>query len=265
MPITFGTKPAAKPSFGASPTAQSSMPSWLKSGGAAHTVFEEQAAAQAAQQAARDKMWRFRLNVNEERRILFLDGDLHPDGRLQLLSYFEHTVQVAGKWQNYVCLEKSDENGDACPLCAASDDPAPVAVFTILDMTPYTIKQGERAGQTIPWQRKLYVAKSTTVKKLDMIARKNGGLRFLTMDVARLGDKEPAVGGQLIPIGKSTPEEIMAGLEAKPEDLLPADYSKELPRFTAQELQKMGIVAAPKGPGYSTPKGFDPAAAADKL
>ncbi|MBS7812325.1 hypothetical protein [Roseococcus pinisoli] len=268
MAITFGktlAKPAAKPSFGTGAQPAPATPSWLKTGGDSHAAFAEQAAQQEAKKAMLDRAWRFRMQVNEEKRITFLDGSLLADGRLALLSYFEHSVQVNGKWHNFVCLEAGDENGDPCPLCMAGDQSTPVAAFTILDHTPYTIQKGDKAGTVIPFQRKLLIAKAGSVKKLQMIATKFGGLIGQTIDASRLTDKDPAIGGNFIPVGKTELPDLAVQLETTPEDLQPLDYAKELPRFTAKELIGMGVSAAPKGPGYSGPSNFNAGAAAEAL
>lgn len=235
-------------------------PSWMLSGGNLNTAFKQQQAAVDLSKAENDRLWRFFLKHDEERKIIFLDGNLDPNtGVLDVRGWWEHLAQVGGKWTNFVCLSGGhvDQNGNVvtesspCPFCEGGNRSSLIAVFTVLDLTPYTIQKGQKAGTVIPFQRKLFAAKSGTLTKLQLMASKKGGLAGLELDVARTGgDKSPAVGDYFDAVTKHS----MADLATKYGDLSvqPADYVKESLMKTLPELAAMGIGKLMTGPGIAS-------------
>jgi hypothetical protein len=44
--------------------------------------------------------------------------------------YYEHTVKVNGKWENFACVKELEGE---CPICESGDSPALVGLLTIID------------------------------------------------------------------------------------------------------------------------------------
>lgn len=224
-----GGSPSGKPAVGGA--------GFLKTGKDAQALFQqEQAKAEAAKEAS-GKLWRFFIrkeDCGKDFKITFLDGHLDADGVLTAPMWMEHTVFVAGQWRNVPCTAHEEP----CPICAKGDNaPALVAGFTIIDHTPYTIKKGANAGQTVKDQRRLYVPKKTTFGQLQKYATKHGGLAGLTFEVSRMNDKSPNVGDAFMVDEKRTLAQLAAiyGDNAKP-----ADYGEEIVYYTASQLISMG-------------------------
>ena len=196
---------------------------------------EADAKAEAAKQEA-GKLWRFRINEDDEEdhRITFLDGSLDEDGVLEAPMWHEHTIQLGGKWKNVPCTAKEEP----CPICANGDNAALVAGFTVIDHTPFTIKNGPNAGKTVEQSKKLFVAKRTVYAILQKLASKNGGLAGVTFDVSRQGDKSPATGNMFDKVSKDTLAELKKEYGELAE---PADFLEEITYYTRDELIEQGV------------------------
>jgi len=266
MPIHFGQKfPSSKntapqsktestqetgggfsdqPASGDSSEKQS--PSFLKRGDQAKQALEQERARREAQEAERGGLFRFWMSPEQDRRITFLDGELDEDGMLDVPMYYEHTVRVAGRIKNYVCVGDQEP----CPICQADEKAALVGVMTIIDHTPHKIKRGQNAGKEVRNQRKLFVAKQTTLQTLTKIANKRGGLTGCTFEVSRADDRSPGVGSQFDFEEKhDTLEQVAQKYGLSAEDVVPADYSEEIHYFTADELVRLGAGSPVRGPG----------------
>jgi hypothetical protein len=226
--------------------AQSIAPkaSFIKTGKQANEVLKEAQTQADMAQEARSKPWRFRIPQKETGKdflITFLDGDLDPKtGELELTVWSEHTLQIGGSWTNIVCLQP-----DYCPVCAKSDDnPDVIACFTVVDHSEYTIQKGDKQGQVVKNQRKLYIAKRQTIGQLQKLATKNKGLRGLQVEVSRSTSKTAAVGDMFSPNQKFDEGELKAMLgkdkDGKRLDL-PFDYNEAAPMFDADKLSDMGF------------------------
>lgn len=162
--------------------------SFLKKGKQAR----KEAVAVDEQRRARDeesKVFRFFVPRGQERRITFLDGDLDDDNELVMTAYYEHNLYMNGRWNNFfVCTGNEDE---PCPICEEGKMPSMVAVFTIIDHSEYT----DRNGKTHKDQPKLLVAKRQTQKLLEYQAAKRGGIAGITFDVARIDEDQSAAVG----------------------------------------------------------------------
>lgn len=79
------------------------------------------------------------------------------DATLGACGFHEHAVQDdRGRWGNTeICVK----DWATCPLCASGNLPSFVLKLSILDLSPYTIKQGDRAGQVIPFTKKILTIK----------------------------------------------------------------------------------------------------------
>jgi hypothetical protein len=233
----FGTKPKDD--------GQSQQPghkNFLKKGAAAKAQMEQ---AQAMADAAKEKagtMFEFRMKGGEDRKITFLDGDLDADGCLDITTYYEHTIKIGNSIDTYVCTSEEDPS-QPCPLCAAGEKRYLAGLMTVIDHTPYTIKTGPKAGQVVEHQRKLYKCKHATIKVLTKYASKNGGLTGWTYDVSRSGgDKSPAVGDTFMPDFKwESPKQFAQLIGVPVEEVMPADYNKEVIYKSPEQLAELGI------------------------
>lgn len=241
--------------------------SWLKKGADAQSAMKSEEAQKAAAQAAKSKMWGFYLKNGESAEITFVDGDLNSDGTLNALMYREHRIFANGSWNNtYVCV--ADEG--PCPLCEGGDTPSLVAVLTVIDHR--VVPSKKEAGKTYTNTPKLFVMKMGTYKLLQKYASKMGGLSGVRFEVSRTGDKEPAVGDVFIPGEKGNPEVLAKqytrtyekdGKQITESVFKAADYEKELPYHSADDLRQMGFgnaVLNHSGGGSTLPTGAGPTA-----
>jgi hypothetical protein len=215
--------------------------SFMKKGTAAKEAMAAEEAKAELARADRDKLWRFMMKQGEDRKITFLDGELDADKMLDVNMYFEHTIQVNGRWENFVCTADVDPSQE-CPICARGDNKhALVGALTIIDHTPYTIAKGANAGKVIENQKKLFVAKKGTLALLTKIAVKRGGLTGCTFDASRNGEM-------------NTLAQIMATYGLDEEGVTHANYEHEITYRTPEELIALGVGKAPSGPGYGNGK-----------
>lgn len=242
--------------------ASTTKPSWLKTGAEARAAMDEADAAAEKAKEESGRLFRFFIPENDEATITFLDGDLDDDGRLMIPMLYEHRVLHAGKWTNFLCIA----DAEPCPLCENGDRPALVGVMTVINHTPYTIKNGPNAGKQIANRKQLYVATRSTIKKLQKIASKKGTLRMHSYEVSRSEDKSPRVGDMFMHIHEwGSVEELKDYLLGNGDDndnpfpvkadevddlVEPADYAYEMIYRDGEELAKMGLTtAAPIGHG----------------
>ena len=214
--------------------------SFLKRGAAAkQSIVEADAAAEAAK-AEMNKLWRFYIgadNAGEDFKITFLDGKLDSDGTLDVVTWKEHTIFLAGRWKNLPCVGHEEP----CPMCESGDKAALVGALTVIDHTPYTIKKGDKQGQKIERSKKLYVMKRGTIQQLQKYATKNGGLQGCSFEVSRNGAKSPSVGDTFMFLEK-TPLSALKKEYGEMADA--ADLEEELPYFDRKGLLKMGVQGA---------------------
>lgn len=224
--------------------------SWIKVGAAAKSAFaHEEAQAELRKQDA-GKLWNFWMPEDSERQITFLDGKVDDEGMLDIPMFHQHHVRLNGNWEQFVCTADADPT-QPCPICEKGDRPSLVGVMTVIDHTEHTVQKGPNKGKVIKNTRKLFIAKNQTIKMLTKLAAKRGGLQGCTFDVARTGDKEAGVGNQFDFVHKfENRAEIAAKFDLKEEDVLPADYQKEIRFRTPQELIELGVGKAMGGVGY---------------
>lgn len=143
-----------------------------------------------------DRVFRFWMPTGTTTRIVFLD-DVPP-------IYEEHQLQINGDWKNwFTCLKQF---GKPCPHCEASSYAYTAGAYTIIDGTEWKDKQGNVHKN----EKKLFVAKIDTLKKLKQISAKRGGLRGCVFEVSRTGDKSPGTGDMFDFEKKLTEEELVA-------------------------------------------------------
>jgi hypothetical protein len=183
---------------------------------------------------ADNKVWRFFVKRGGQRKITFLDGELlegSEGGELSMVTYYEHNLYLNGHWRNfYVCTGNEQE---PCPLCEEGKTRSLVAVFTVVDHTEYT----DRNGQTHKDQVMLLVAKRQTQKLLEYKAVQHGGLAGVTFNVARMDEDQSAAVGTLFDFVEKNPvEEVYKRYDAKP-----FKYEEIIKYRTPAELRKMGF------------------------
>lgn len=219
--------------------------SYLKRGTAAKTATEQADARTAAKKAAAGGVRRFYMRLEDERQITFLDGDFAETGLLDVPCFWEHQVQMNGRWDNWFpCLKEFEP----CPVCEdTGKDAAFVYAFTVLNHTPWT----DRDGNVHEHEKQLYVCKRDTFKRLSHLAQNRDGLAGCTFDVVRIGDKSANVGSDFDFIEKRKPKEIMKAYGLKEEDTKPFNYDEVFKEFTADDLRQLGFNAG----GISGPIG----------
>jgi hypothetical protein len=271
MALSFGKKAASPPSEPAqqsmgSANSNISSPSppppkggpgkfsWMKTGDAAKKAVKEEEFKKQQAKEASDRIRRFRLKDGAEARVTFLDGVIDSSGVLDIPKWHEHSIKFNGFWKQFVCTTEADQQ-QACPICTAGDKPSLVGALTIINHTPYIIQNGDNAGKTIVNQRQLFVGKLDTIAALSKIAIKRGGTRGLTMDISRTGDKKPNVGDVFDPQEQVKDwNAFRQKYDLKPEDIVPADYEKENPYLSPEELIALGVGKEHLGPGTGNQK-----------
>lgn len=234
---------------------------FLKKGTAAKEALAQAEAQAEIAKAEAGKLFRFYMKPDQERRVLFLEGELDADGMLDINLFNEHMVKINGEWNNFICTA----DNEPCPICAKGDShPSLVGVCTVIDMTPHTIQNGPNAGKVIVNSRKLFVCKRETIKLLTKQAGKRDGLTGCVFDISRTGDKKPGVGDQFEFVKKfDSFEDILSELNLKAEDVQTADLASELTYRTADELVELGVGKAIGGIGHE--KGVDTKSLKDEL
>jgi hypothetical protein len=208
--------------------------SFLKSGKAVHEEVERADLLSAAAYGPQ----RFWLKEGEEGRITFVDGDL-LDGLLNCTaSYYEHMIPRAGRkgFDNYPCTSEKE----ACPIDeggGANSTPSLVFAFTVIDHRQWT----DKASKVHQHERRLFVCKRETFKRLTAKAVKHGGLVGVTFDVTRIGAKSASVGSDFDFVDKNPLSVVANECKLKIEDVLPFDYGEVIKYFDAAELRKMGF------------------------
>lgn len=215
-------------------TPQTSKLKFVKRGADAQAAMaREDHQAKEREEANKNKVFRFYLPDEGSSSVTFLDGEL-INGVLDIPYYYEHNVMMNGKWGNfYICTQ--DE--EPCPICQGKLIPSYVGVLTVIDHSEYTSKKDNKVHRDEP---RLFVAKRHTIKQLQKLSAKRGGLRGCTFDVSRIGDKSPSVGNVFDFTTKLSEAQLVSkwGEKAQPfnyEDWLAATY------LSAKELRKLGF------------------------
>lgn len=247
MAINLKPKPKepvnpAQPQGQANPQGQSSMGakpktggmSFLKTGKVAQETFAKEELK--AEQAQKSKFQRFWMPDGSDTAITFLDGNL-ADGILDIPFYYEHQMHMNGSWKNWFICTQDEE---PCPICEGGHYPSYVGAMTVIDHSEYTSKKDNKVYKD---QVRLFVAKKDTIKQLQKLAVKRGGLRGCRFDVSRVGDKAASVGNVFDFTEKLTEDQ----LKAKYKDTnSPFNYGEILSAtyFPAKELRKLGFGSA---------------------
>lgn len=220
---------------------------FLKRGADAQSAL----AAQQAKMDANNLPWRFRIppkNIGDDFSLTILDGGLNEDGFLDGAYWAEHTCFIGGRYENFVCIAEQEP----CPICESNENASMVLGLTVVDWTPFTFKQGPRAGLTIPCSLKALICKQTTMKVLQKQATKRGGLEGCMFEVSRSSDKSPAVGDMYEFVEKYPISDIQEEINKRckeagvdPFKAEPIDFAQFLEPicFDAKQLRQRGFGA----------------------
>lgn len=191
------------------------------------------------EQRKKDRVYRYWIPDGKQGCITFLDGNL-SGGMLDIPFYYEHNVNMNGKYGNFfICTQDTEP----CPICEGGLNASYVGVMTIIDHSEY---KSQKDGKIHKDEIKLFVAKSETIKLLQQIAAKRGGLRGCTFDVFRSGEMSASVGSAFDFTEKLSEESLVSkyGDKAKPlnyDEVLGAMY------ISAKDLRAQGFGSS-KGP-----------------
>lgn len=208
--------------------------SFVKKGKQAQEAMERE---ERKSEHSKNDVYRFWVPKDKTTTLTFLDGDL-VDGMLDIPFLYEHNVNMNGSWNNwFICTQDSEP----CPICEGGGKPYYAGFLTVIDHSEYTSKKD---GKVHKDNIKLFVAKRETIKQLQMMAVKRGGLRGCTFDVARTGDKSASVGNVFDFTEKLTNQQLVAKYKGKDFDKSkPIDYNKLFTEMymDAKELRKLGF------------------------
>lgn len=211
-----------------------------KDGAALSKQADADTAAKRA--AASNTVFRFWMPPEAEQQITFLDGEVDATGRLDVPTYWEHNLLLGGSWKNWFPCTKDQE---PCPICETKQ-PSLVYMFTIIDHRQWAEKKD--TSKVHEHERKLYVCKGDTYKRLSKLALKRGGLTGLTVDVSRIGDNAENVGSDFDFCEKRSFKELrkIYGMkktgENKDSKVCAAyDYDEVMKYHTAEQLRALGL------------------------
>ena len=222
-------------------------------------ALTKQADAEQEQRRAAggNTIFRYWMPDGAEQRITFLDGELSEAGLLDVPRYWEHNLQINGSWKNWFPCVKDEE---PCPLCDIKA-PSLVYAFTIIDHREWEDKK----DNVHQHERKLYICKGDTYKRLSKIAAKRDGLTGCTFDVSRIGDKAENVGNDFDFVEKLSLKKLAkkygmekSGPTENNKVCQPYDYEDDavIKYRTAAELREMGLGSGsdPVGSSDTKPK-----------
>lgn len=201
-------------------------------------------AVKKAQARRKPKMWRFFLRSGESKTISFLDD--------RAFSFMEHNYKHNGRWGNYAtCIGR--QNG--CPFCLADNNPYRVTVFTVIDHSVFTDKQGKAVTDT----KKILAAKEDQALILKRCKDQWGGLKGQRVVVTRgTGQRSPAW-GESFALDVQNGQIIRTDWSKYPREFLttPTNYVEMFAAMSREELAQIynhsmftNNQSFPQGSGY---------------
>jgi hypothetical protein len=153
--------------------------SWYQKGFST-TEYDKERAEQ------RSRFWppnRFFLKAGEAKRIVFLDDE--P------FCFDEHNPTIDGDWRNWLtCLQSTYDDVVCCEKLGAKSRYR-TGYYTVVDCSEWTNKN---TGVVHQFEVKLFQAKVKTLKNLQVIKEKRGGLAGKMFESRRVDSKSPNVG-----------------------------------------------------------------------
>lgn len=168
---------------------------------------------------------RFWLGAGEMKEVSFIDDEaVHFD---------EHAFELNGKWGNYEhCIGL--DNG--CPFCLNKHFVYTVTVFTIIDHTGWT----DRNGQTYVDQKKILAAKPDQAVLLRDLAQTVGGLKGKRVLVRRSSKRNSPSWGTSYTLVMKDGQPIQTDWSKFDKSILvPFDYEKLYAPKTKEQLQAL--------------------------
>ena len=219
----------------------SGLPSFMMTGaGAADALAKEEA---KASQPNTKGPWRFWLKKGESASITFLDGMLTEHGTFDTPMFYEHELEVGGKWGNFIiCPQENVGIGGACPACLSEKKPYLIQLFTIIDHREIAGKKGVYKDTV-----KLFAAKRTTLAMLTGYAKKRGGLAGWRVDVSRTQEQMSPKVGDIFDFSEKFDLAAIAGLSTETVKYVPADYGSFITPPTDGDFAALGMSNTPVG------------------
>jgi|WetSurMetagenome_2_1015567.scaffolds.fasta_scaffold103231_2 hypothetical protein len=213
---------------------------WYSTGKAGWKRAKEEDAAAKARREQRGPR-RFWLDYDKSAKIVFLDT---PD-----FFVHEHNLKIGGKYFNYAtCLREID----TCPPCDEGDNPSYIVAGTIINLTPWTDKEGKEHKN----EKQLFVAKGRARQRLmKQIERRGGELTGCVYEMSRGNSTTECSTGEDFEYIK-TVKKLSDLLKAAPVDkkgqpdptfIEPFNYAEIFAPKTSAELRAMLGLSAPVG------------------
>lgn len=209
--------------------------SWYKEGAEGVEAVKED---DEQRKALFDAPRRFWLKPDTSTKVCFLDT--------KGFFYKEHQFYRDGHWRNWeTCI--SDISEEDCPPCEAGHKYSYNCAFSIIDLTKYTDKKGNKVTAS----KKLLILKAGARNKvLKQKERRDNDLAHCVFDVTRFTKKECSTGEDFEFLKRATADELKelcpAG-ENPDEWLTPFNYLEMFQPKSAEELRKLVGVAPPVG------------------
>lgn len=148
---------------------------------------------QNEEQRAGTRVRRLWIPQNSERNVIYLDDEG--------FSFDEHQYEHAGRYDNFLtCPGKAH----GCPLCASQKRPYYVTVFSVIDLSEWTDKQGSLHKN----EKKVHALKAESAQALKRKKERwPGGLKGKGVVISRKGAKDASSGSdfEMMLSDKGTP------------------------------------------------------------
>jgi len=179
-----------------------SKASWYSTGSDADEAVKDEVARQEAAREERSRnqirrWWMRPTDEDDEKHLVFVDDEKHPDGYKLPFVFREHNIHLNGHWRNwFTCIEGlpgEDGKPQHCPLCRAENRPYLAAAYTVQNRDSYTVKDGSirNADGT---ELNLFVCKTKVYKMIRKASKKKKGLRGWLVEVTRTSSDAPNTG-----------------------------------------------------------------------
>ena len=190
----------------------------------------------------------FFLKPGEHAKVYFLDGTLIGDGVFDTPMVHVHMEQIGGRWRKFVCPKGVEGR---CVVCESGSNPQTVQLFTVINTMPYQIRNGPRAGTTLPARLQLFAASMKAREKMLKRAQKNDGrLAGGLFECSRSDQMEPRVGGDFEHVQNVPYEDVLAKYpmlgsrrdangKFQEAPTAPLDYAHVYPILTNPELSQL--------------------------
>lgn len=228
--------------------------SWMHQGSDAREQQRREAEETARRRERGWKPPRFWLRPGEQADLIILDNEPGP-------CFYEHRIrnQSTGKWD---IEEACPKEWESCPLCAQHGESYYVMMLTVIDMTPFTDKNGNQRE----YSRKLLPVKSQQMPFFYNLHEIHGNLRGAHILTSRDNDKTFAIGNPQLDTrhgenGFHSEEEILEAfghgeirsqdgqrvIRQANEDCTPVEYGKVFERPSGEDLRRRFGGVAPAG------------------